>query len=36
MTTDRVAVGVSGVECQVLNDRWRALRTVVLAALPEA
>ena len=36
MTTDREVVGVSGAECRVLNDRWRALRSVILAALPEA
>lgn len=36
MTSDRVVVGVSAVECRALNDRWRALKTLVLAGLPEA
>lgn len=36
MTTDRVVVGVSGAECRVLNDRWRALRKVILTAVPGA
>ncbi|WP_407543145.1 hypothetical protein Q0M94_24305 (plasmid) [Deinococcus radiomollis] len=36
MSADRMVVGVSGAECRVLNDRWRALKTVILAALPEA
>jgi hypothetical protein len=36
VTSDRVVVGVSGAECRVLNDRWRALRAMILAALPDA
>ena len=31
-----MVVGVSGAECRVLNDRWRALRTLILVALPGA
>ena len=35
MTSDRV-VGVTGAERRALNDRWRVLRTMILAALPDA
>ncbi len=36
MTSERTAVGVSAEACRTLNDRWRALRALVLGALPEA
>ena len=36
MTTDRVVIGVSAEECRVLNDRWRALRALILAVWPDA